>query len=106
LGFPLIVALPKGRTFNAKYYCDNILAALTQLQPEDDGRQLVVHDDNATAQKYRIFAKKMNCGSLPIHPTHLILHHPTSFCSVISRNVLKEWCFHHTRNYSAQLVKW
>jgi hypothetical protein len=31
LGFPLIVALPKGRTFNAEYYYDNILAALTQL---------------------------------------------------------------------------
>jgi hypothetical protein len=31
LGFPLIVALPEGRTFNTKYYCDNILAAMTQL---------------------------------------------------------------------------
>jgi hypothetical protein len=31
LGFPLIVALPKGRTFNAEYYRDNIFAALTQL---------------------------------------------------------------------------
>jgi hypothetical protein len=32
------------------------------------------------------FAKKMDCGSLPIRPTHLISHHPTSFDSVISRN--------------------
>jgi hypothetical protein len=24
----------------------------------------------------------------------------------MSRNVSKEWCFHHTRNYSTQLVKW
>jgi hypothetical protein len=47
LGFPLIVALPEGRTFNAEYYRDNILAALTQFQPEDDGRKLVVHTDNA-----------------------------------------------------------
>jgi hypothetical protein len=31
LGFPLIVALPKGCTFNAEYYHDNILAALTQF---------------------------------------------------------------------------
>jgi hypothetical protein len=31
LGFPLIVVLPKGRIFNAEYYRDNILAALTQL---------------------------------------------------------------------------
>jgi hypothetical protein len=32
----------------------------------------------------------------------MISHHPTSFCSVIS----KEWCFHHKRNYLTQLVKW
>jgi hypothetical protein len=24
----------------------------------------------------------------------------------MSRNVSKEWCFHHMRNYSTQLVKW
>jgi hypothetical protein len=29
LGFPLIVALPRVPTFNAEYYRDNILAALT-----------------------------------------------------------------------------
>jgi hypothetical protein len=103
LGFPLIVALPKGGTFNAEYHRGNILAALTQFPPEDDGRKLVVHADNAkvhTAQKCRTFAKKMDRGSLPIRPTHLISHHPTSFCSVMSRNISKEWCFHHTRNYS------
>jgi hypothetical protein len=48
----------------------------------------------------------MDCGLLLIHPTHLILHHPTSFSSVMSGNVSKEWSFHHTRNYSTQLVKW
>jgi hypothetical protein len=47
LGFPLIVARTKGRTFNAEYYRDNILAALTQFQPENDGRKLIVHADNA-----------------------------------------------------------
>jgi transposase len=60
LRFSLIVALPKGRTFNAEYYRDNILAALTQFQQEDDGRKLVVHADNArahTAQKCRIFCE-------------------------------------------------
>jgi hypothetical protein len=31
LGFPLIMALLKGRTFNAEHYRGNILAALTQL---------------------------------------------------------------------------
>jgi hypothetical protein len=109
LGFPLIVALTKERTFNAEYYRNNILVALTQLQPEEDGRKLIVQSDNArahTAQNVEFFAKKMDCGSLPIHPTHLISHHPTSFCSIMSRNVSKEWCFHHTRNYSTQLVKW
>jgi hypothetical protein len=103
LVFPLIVALPRGRIFNAEYYRDNIFAALTQFQPEDDGRKFVVYADNAgahTAQKCRTFTKKMDCGSLPIHPTHLISNYPTSFCSVMSRNVSKEWCFHHTRNYS------
>jgi hypothetical protein len=93
LGFPLIVVLPKGGTFNAEYYRDDILAALTQFQPEDGGRKLVVHADNArahTAQKRRTFVNKMDCGSLPIHPTHLISHHPTSFCSVMSRNGSKE----------------
>jgi hypothetical protein len=48
-GFPLIVALFKGCTFNAEYYCDNIFAVLAQLQPEDHGRKFVVHTDNATA---------------------------------------------------------
>jgi hypothetical protein len=93
LGFPLIVALPKGCTFDTDYYHDNnILAALTQLQPEDDRRKPVVHADNArahTAQKCRTFAKKMDCCSLSIHPAHLISHHPTSFCAVMSRSVSK-----------------
>jgi hypothetical protein len=34
------------------------------------------------------FAKKMDCGSLPIHPTHLISHHPTfpvRLCQEISQ---------------------
>jgi hypothetical protein len=43
LGFPFIVTLPKGRTFNAEYYRDNILAALTRLQPEDDGENSFYH---------------------------------------------------------------
>jgi hypothetical protein len=107
LGFLLIVALPKGRTFQAEYYRNHILAALTQLQPEDDGRKLV-HADNARAtllKNVEIFAKKMDCASLPIYPPHSISHHPTSFCLVMSRNVSKEWCFHVTKNYSTQLVK-
>jgi hypothetical protein len=49
LEFPLIVALPKRRAFNAEYYREHILTALTQFQPEDGGRKLVVHADNAIA---------------------------------------------------------
>jgi transposase len=61
LGFPLIMALSKGRTFNAEYSRDNLLAARTQFQSEDDGRKLVVHADNAkahTCQKCRNFCKE------------------------------------------------
>jgi histone-lysine N-methyltransferase SETMAR len=69
LGFPLIVTLPKGCTFNAEYYRDNILAALTQLQSEDDGRKLVVHVDNATAQKCRTFYEENGLRLAP-HPPY------------------------------------
>jgi histone-lysine N-methyltransferase SETMAR len=61
LGFPLIVALPMGRTFNTEQYRDNTFAVLTQPQPEDDGKKLVVHADNArahNAQKYRTFCEE------------------------------------------------
>jgi hypothetical protein len=37
LGSPLSVALPKGRTCNAEYYRDDILAALTQIRSADNG---------------------------------------------------------------------
>jgi hypothetical protein len=72
LGFPLIVALPNGRIFNAEYYRDNILAALTRFQPEDDGRKLIVHAGNArarTAQKCPTFCEEN--GLLAPHPPYL-----------------------------------
>jgi histone-lysine N-methyltransferase SETMAR len=72
LGFSLIMILPKGRTFNAEHDRDNILAALTQLQPEDDGRKFVVHADNArahTTQKYRTFCEE-NGLRLASHPSY------------------------------------
>jgi hypothetical protein len=71
LGFPLIVALPKGRTFNAEYYRDNILAALAQLQSEDDRRKLVVHADNArahTAQNCQTFCEENGLRLAPHSP--------------------------------------
>jgi transposase len=72
LGFPLIVALPKGGTLNAECYRDSILAALTQLHREDDGRKLVVHADNArvhTAQKWRNLCEE-NGLRLTSHPSY------------------------------------
>jgi transposase len=71
LGFPLIVVFPKGCTLNTEHYRDNILAALTQLQPEDDGRKLVVHADNArahNAQKCRTFCEENGPGLAPHLP--------------------------------------
>jgi transposase len=72
LEFPLIVELPKGRSFNTEYCRGNILTALTQLQPEDDGRKLVVHADNArahTAQKHRTFCDENGLRLAP-HPSY------------------------------------
>jgi hypothetical protein len=69
LELPLIVALPKERTFNAEHYRDNIRTVLTQLQPEDNGRKLVVHADNATAQKHRTFCQGNGLRLAP-HPTY------------------------------------
>jgi hypothetical protein len=107
-GFTLIVVLPKGLTFTAERYHDNILAALThssQRTMEENSLFMLTMQGLTLLKNVKLFAKKMDCGSLPIHPTHLSSHHPTPFCSVMSRNVSKEWCFHHKRNYSTQLVK-
>jgi transposase len=68
----LILALPKECSFNAEYYRDNILAILTQLQPEDGGRKLAVHADNAgahTAQKCRTFCEEDGLR-LALHPPY------------------------------------
>jgi transposase len=96
LGFPLIVALPKGCTFNAEYYRDYILAALTQLQPEDDARKLVVHADNArahTAEKCRTFCEE-NGLRLALHPPYsLDLAPPDYFLFRYVKERLKEMVF-------------
>jgi histone-lysine N-methyltransferase SETMAR len=81
LGFPLIVALPNGCTFNAEYYRNNILATLTQLEPEDDGRKFVVHADNArahTAQKCRTFCEENGLRLAP-HPPYSSDLAPSNF---------------------------
>jgi hypothetical protein len=72
LGFHLIQSLPKGCSFNADYYRDNILAALTPLHPGPDGRQLVLHADNArshTARKCRTFCAENGLQLAP-HPPY------------------------------------
>jgi hypothetical protein len=63
------------RTFNSEYYCDNILATTTQLQPEDDRRKLVVHADNARAhiaQKCRTICEENGLRLTP-HPPFVTL---------------------------------
>jgi hypothetical protein len=47
LGFYLFEFLPRGKTFNAERYRDNILAGLIPLRPEAGGRELVSDADNA-----------------------------------------------------------
>jgi hypothetical protein len=72
LGFPLIVALPEGHNVSTKYCCDNILAALTQFQPGDDRRKLVVQADNArthAAQNWGTFCEENGLRFAP-HPPY------------------------------------
>jgi hypothetical protein len=108
LGFPLIVALPKGRTCNAEYYRDNILAVLTQLQPVDNGRKLVVHADNTrahTAQKCRNFCEENGLRLAP-HPSYLPdLASPDFFLFDYVKERLKGTVFPSYEDYSTQLVK-
>jgi hypothetical protein len=78
LRFSLIVALPEGRNCNAEYSRDNILAALTQFEPEDNGRKLVVHADNArtkTAQKSQMFCEEngLRLAPYPSYSPDLVL---------------------------------
>jgi transposase len=72
LRFHLVTVLPKGMTFNADYYRDNILSALTEYLPESEERHLVIHADNArphTAEKCRIFCEE-NGLRLVTHPPY------------------------------------
>jgi transposase len=103
------MALPKGCIFDAGYYRDNILAALTQLQPEDDGRKLVVHADNArahTTQKYQTFCEENELGLAP-HPPYSHDLAPSDFFLLgYAKERLKGMVFLSYEEYSTQLVKW
>jgi hypothetical protein len=108
LGFPLIMGLPKERTFYIGYYLDNILAALTQLQSEDGGRKFVVGADTArahTAQECRTFCEE-NGLRLASHPPYsLDLATSGFFLFGYVKERLKGMACDHTRNHSAQLVR-
>jgi hypothetical protein len=57
--FRLLDALPKGSTFNAKYYRDNTLTALLPLRRQVDGRRLIPHANNgrpAQLESVELFA--------------------------------------------------
>jgi transposase len=72
VGFHLLDALPKGNTFNAKYYRVNILTELLPLRPQVDGRRLVISADNArqhTARKCRAFCEE-NRFRPAVHPPY------------------------------------
>jgi hypothetical protein len=60
LGFHVLAALPKGRTFDAKYCHDNGLTALVSIHPKVGGRKLVIHADNATAHTAQ---KRIACSA-------------------------------------------
>jgi transposase len=96
LGFPLIMALPKGCTFNAEHYRDNILATLTQLHLGDDGRKLVVHADNVrahTAQKCRTFCEDNGLRLAPQAPYSPDLAQSDFFLFGYVKERLKEMVF-------------
>jgi hypothetical protein len=92
LGFHLLNALPKGRSFTMGYHHDNICAGLVLLRLAEEERQLVLHADNAmvhTAQKYRDFCRE-NSLQILAHLTSLILHSPTLPCSDMSNSLSQE----------------
>jgi hypothetical protein len=72
LGFYLLDVLPKGKTFNAEYYCVDILIELLPLGPQVDGMRLVIHADNETPHRRKIPSFLQRKSVLPRHtPTIL-----------------------------------
>jgi hypothetical protein len=68
----------------------------TQMTTGENSLFMLTMQGLTPVNNVELFAKKMDCGSLSIHPAYLISHHPTSFYSVMSTNVSKKWCFHYT----------
>jgi transposase len=43
----LVEPISRGKTLNAEHYCDNIFAVLIPICPENGGKKLVLHANNA-----------------------------------------------------------
>jgi hypothetical protein len=71
LGFHVLEALPKGRTFDADCYRDNSLTELVPRRPEGNGRKHIIHSEDARAHR----AQK-GIGSCPENGLRLAIHLP------------------------------
>jgi histone-lysine N-methyltransferase SETMAR len=77
----VLEALPKARTFDAEYYCDNILTGLVSLCPKGGGRKLIIYTCKAsarTAQKCSAFCAVNGLG-LATHGPYSIDLVPSDF---------------------------
>jgi hypothetical protein len=84
--FHAMLALPKGRKFNATYYADVVLWRVFDSGLKADGRQLITRADNAekhTAQTVQNFFEENQPQRSPLHPTHRIWHPAISIFSDI-----------------------
>jgi hypothetical protein len=84
IGFHVLKALPKGRKFNAQYYANNILVAISDWMQQTGGtrpNKLWVHSDNAlahTAKRSR-YCIGLNRMKQALHPPIRQIWHPRTF---------------------------
>ena len=70
-GFLVVDCLPKGETFNAHYYINNILGKLSQIGtgfPDTEERRLTVHADNARPHTAKVTTRYMACNGMKRAP--------------------------------------
>ena len=70
-GIKVINFLPKGETFNSEYYANNIIKELSKLNggyPDNEGRRLTVHADNARPHISKHTTNIMNIKGLKRAP--------------------------------------
>jgi hypothetical protein len=97
LGFHVLKALRKGRTFDAEYYRDNILTALISLRPEAAGGNLLFMQIMQRPIRFKSvspFVPKTAWHAPHTGRARLISHPETSFRSVMSNAVCREWSVH------------